>query len=202
MTTERRLEWLSRGWLAPSLVIAASFLVISFLVINVSRAAFSDTTDNTLSSVTAGTVTLTDDDSGTVLFNIGAMVPSDTSTNCIVVTYGGTITNPSAVKMYSGGFTDSGDFGNYLNITIEEGTGGSFGNCTGFTLENTIEPTGTLTAWDTTHTNYATGAGVWDPAASPESKTFRITLELDPATPNAEAGESATALAFTWEVQG
>ncbi len=201
MATAQNMERSKRAWLAPSLAIAASFLLVSFLIVTVSRAAFSDTTDNSLSSVTAGTVTLTDDDSGLVLFNIGAMMPGDTSTNCIVVTYSGTVTNPASVEMYSGGYIDSGDLGTYLNVTIEEGTGGSFGSCGAFVLENTIEPTGTLASWDTTHTNYATGAGVWDPASTPESKTYRITLEFDAAAPNSEMGESVTALAFTWEVQ-
>ena len=35
---------------------------------------------------------------------------------------------------------------------------------------------------------------------SPESKTYKITLTLDPLTPNAEQDESVTSLAFTWEV--
>ena len=68
-------------------------------------------------------------------------------------------------------------------------------------LENTIESAGTLSDFDTTHTNYATGAGVWDPVGTPESKTYRITVEVDAAVPDAEQGESVTAMTFTWEVQ-
>ena len=30
-------------------------------------------------------------------------------------------------------------FADYLNLTIDEGTGGSFGNCTGFTLGNPLK---------------------------------------------------------------
>ncbi|NIP96215.1 MAG: hypothetical protein GWO24_23395, partial [Akkermansiaceae bacterium] len=90
----------------------------------------------------------------------------------------GTVADPAGVKLYSGGFTDSGTLADNLNITIEEGTGGSFGSCIGFSAENTIEPTGTLSAFDTAHTNYTNGAGVWDPSGTPESKTYRITLEL------------------------
>jgi len=129
------------------------------------------------------------------------MEPGESVTDCIVVTYQGSVPDPSTVVVYSGGYTDSGDFDAYLNLTIEEGTGGSFGDCTGFTLENSIESGGTLSDFDTTHTSYATGAGVWDPSGTPESKTYRITVELDAAAPNAEQGESVTALIFTWEVQ-
>jgi predicted ribosomally synthesized peptide with SipW-like signal peptide len=181
-------------------VLLASLLVGS-LVITASRAAFTDTTDNTGNSFTAGDVDLVDDDSGSVMFNVSNMVPADSVTDCIVVTYQGSVVDPSAVKLYSGGYTDSGDFADYLNLTVEEGSGGSFGDCTLFSLENTIESGGTVTAFDTTHTDYASGAGVWDPSGTPQSKTYRITVELDAATPNAEQGESVTALTFTWEVQ-
>lgn len=166
-----------------------------------SRAIFTDTTDNTGNSLGAATVDLVDDDAGSAMFNVTGMLPGDTSTACILVTYQGTAPDPSAVRLYSGGYTDSGDFANYLNLTIEEGTGGNFASCAGFTLVNTIESGGTLTDFNTTHTNYATGAGVWDPSSTPESVTYRITFELDSAAPNSEQGESVTALTFTWEVQ-
>ncbi len=178
-----------------------SFLLVGFLVITGSRAAFTDNTGNTGNSFTAGDVDLVDDDSGSVMFTVTNMEPGDSLTDCILVTYQGTIVDPSAVKLYSGGYIDSGDFADYLNLTVEEGSGGTFGDCTGFSLENAIESGGTVTAFDATHTDYASGAGVWDPSGTPQSKTYRITVELDAATPNAEQGESVSALTFTWEVQ-
>ncbi len=178
-----------------------SLVVVSVLVVTNSMAAFTSSTSNTGNSFTAGTVDLVDDDLSAVMFTVPNMDAGDSFTDCITVTYQGTVANPSGVKTYSGGYTDSGNFDTYLNLTIEEGTGGSFGNCTGFLLENTIESLGTLSDFDTAHTNYATGAGVWDPVATPESKTYRITVALDAAAPDAEQGESVTAMTFTWEVQ-
>ena len=183
------------------LALPVSLAVVSVLVVTNSVAAFTSSTDNTGNSFTAGTVDLVDDDLAAVLFTVTDMEPGTTTTDCIEVTYQGTVANPSAVKIYSGGYTDSGNYDTYLNLTVEEGTGGVFGDCTGFTLENTIESAGTLSDFDTAHTNYATGAGVWDPAATPESKTYRITVALDAAAPDAEQGESVTAMTFTWEVQ-
>ncbi len=197
---DARADSKRRNWVAAAIAMLASFFLVSFLVVGTSRAVFSDTTDNTGNSFNAGTVTLTDDDSGSVLFNV-TMLPGDTVQNCIIVTYSGTTVDPSAVKIYSGGYTDSGNFGDYLDIRIEEGSGGSFGNCGGFLLENTIEPIGALVGWDTTHFNYSNGAGAWDPSTTPDSKTYRITVTLDATTPNAEQGESVTALSFIWEVQ-
>lgn len=180
--------------------LAVSLVVVSVLVVTSSIAAFSDTTDNTGNSFSTGTVVLSDDDVG-AMFTVTNLIPGQSVQDCITVTYSGSVTDPAAVRMYSGGYTDSGDLDTYLDITIDEGTGGSFGNCATFVLENTIEPTGTLAAFDTAHTNYATGAGVWDPASTPESKTYRVTVGLDAAAPDTEQGESITALNFTWEVQ-
>jgi predicted ribosomally synthesized peptide with SipW-like signal peptide len=185
----------------PVLGIVGGVALSGFLVMQGSRAAFTDTTDNTGNSFTAGTVDLVDDDSSTVLFNVSNMAPGDSSTNCIVVTYQGSIANPAAVKLYTGGLTDSSDLANWLDVTIEEGTGGSFGDCSGFVLQNSIESGGDLIAFNTTHTDYASGAGVWDPSGTPESKTYRFTFALDAATPDTEEGASVTALGFTWEVQ-
>ena len=197
---ERRL-W--SGWASFTRVMAlgAAFLLVGVLVVTSSRATFTDTTDDIGNAFTAGDIDLIDDDLGSAMFTITNMEPGDSETDCIVVTYQGSITDPSAVKIYSGGYTDSGDFGDYLNLTIDEGTGGSFGNCTGFVLGNSIESGGTVADFDTTHTNYASGAGVWDPSSTPASMTYRVTVELDSATPTAEEGESVTALTFTWEVQ-
>jgi hypothetical protein len=185
----------------PVLAVACAVLVATFLVLSVSRAAFIGTTSNEGNSLTSGTITLTDDDSGSTMFTVSNMMPGDSEVRCIVVTYSGVDADPSAVELYSGGFTDSGDFASYLNLTVEEGTGGAFGDCSGFTAENTIESGGTLAAFDAAHTDYASGVGVWDPASTPESKTYRFTIELDAGTPDTEQGESVTALIFTWEVQ-
>ena len=184
----------------PLFAVVAGLLVSGFMVMSGSRAAFSDTTDNNGNSLSAGTVNLVDDDSATVMFNVSNMAPGDSSTNCITVTYNGSIADPAAVRLYSAGFTDSSDLANWLNLTIDEGTGGSFGDCSGFTLQNTIESGGDLIAFDTTHTDYASGAGVWDPASTPESKTYRFSFTLDASVPDTEEGASVTALGFTWEV--
>ncbi|MCP3975659.1 MAG: hypothetical protein GY720_14330 [bacterium] len=197
----RRARRQSRAPMFRVMGVTAAMLVVSLAVISSSVAVFNDTTDNTANSFTAGDVDLVDDDSGSTMFTVVDMEPGESVTDCIVVTYQGSVPDPSGVKLYSGGYTDSGDFDTYLNLTIEEGTGGSFGNCGGFSPDNSIESGGTLSDFDTAHTSYATGAGVWDPSATPESKTYRITVELDSAAPNAEQGESVTALTFTWEIQ-
>ncbi len=178
-----------------------SMVAVSVFVVTSSIAVFSDTTASSGNSFTVATIDLVDDDLAGALFSVAGIVPGQSVTDCIQVTYQGSATDPAAVKVYSGGYTDSGDLDTFLNLTIEEGDGGSFGDCTGFTPTNSIESGGTLSDFDTTHTDYATGAGVWDPSGTPESKTYRVTVELDAAAPNSEQGESVTAMTITWEVQ-
>ncbi len=175
--------------------------VVSVLVIRSSTAAFTASTQNTGSAFVAGSVDLVDDDVASALFNVSNMEPGQVVVDCIVVTYQGTGADPSVVRLYSGGYTDSGTLGSFLNLTVEEGTGGSFGNCTGFVTENTILASVALNTFDTTSTDYVTGIGVWDPASTPASKTYRVTIELDPATPNAQQGQSVTGLTLNWETQ-
>lgn len=181
--------------------VLGSLILVSFMVVTGSSAVFNDTTDTSGIAFAAGDIELVDDDLGFVLLNVSDMEPGESVSDCIEVTYQGSIPDPSRVAIYSGGYIDSGDFDTYLNIMIEEGTGGTFGDCSSFVSETTIEPLGTLANFDTTHTDYTNGAGVWDPIGTPESKSYRITLELDSATPNAEQNESVTALTLTWEIQ-
>lgn len=173
----------------------AAFLMVGAVVVISSRSAFSDTTDNPGNSWTAGTVTITDDDGGaTAMFNATAMAPGDTSIECIVVTYSGTLV-PADVVLY--GVSGGTGLDAYLDVIIEEGSGGVFGNCTGFTL-NSTPFTNTLANFSATHTNFGNGITGWSPAANPESKTYRITVTLQDV--NAAQGLNGTAT-FTWEAQ-
>ncbi len=182
-------------------VLIVSLLAVSALVVNSSIAAFSSSTSNSGNSFSTGTVDLVDNDVGAVMFSASNLVPGQSVTNCIVVTYQGTVADPAAVKFYSGGYTDSGTVGSYLTLTVEEGTGGTFGNCTGFTNQATIASGLTFAAFDTANVDYATGLGTWNPSSTPVSKTYRITVQLAPTAPDTQQGKSVTAMTFAWEVQ-
>ena len=189
------------AWVFRLVVASVALLIVSALIVTTSRAAFTTTTDNAGNSFTAGDVVLVDDDLAVSRFTVTDMEPGTTVTSCIVVTYNGSV-DPSLVKLYSGGFTDSGNYGDYLNVTIDEGVGGTFASCAGFVEDDAgAEFANTLTFMDANHTNYGNGFGEWDPSVAGQFKTYQITVELDAATPDAEQNESATALTFTWEVQ-
>ena len=181
------------GWKVG--VLAATVLLTTALILTASFAAFSDTTDNSGNTWSAGTVILNDDDSGSAMFIVSDMAPLATVTECIVVTYSGSVL-PADVNLY--GVSGGTGLDVYLDVTVEEGSGGTFASCAGFTPIGPAIFTGTLTSFAATHTNFATGAGAWNPAANPESRTYRFTVTLQDN--NAAQGLSATAT-FTWEAQ-
>ena len=179
---------------------AASLLLVSLFVLRVSSAAFSATTENTGNSWSTGSVALTDDDGGGVgqaMFNVSSMVPGQTVTKCIVVTYAGDV-DPTGVKLYVSSLTDGG-LAPHLDVTVEEGDGGTYADCTGFSPTNTIVNK-TLTAFNTDHSGFGNGAGVWDPAATGEDKTYRFSVTLGSDTPSGSQGDDAQA-SFQWELQ-
>jgi hypothetical protein len=173
--------------------IAAALLLLTVLTVTRSQAAFSDTTDNTGNSFASGSVVLTDDDTGTAMFTVTAMTPGTPAVECITVTYSGSLT-PADIRMYG---TSSGALAPYLDTTIEVGTGGSFGNCAGFTPSSTIF-NNTLANYSTTHTNWTTGLAAFSAPANPTSRTLRFTVDVQ----DNPAAQTQTASAdFTFEAQ-
>jgi hypothetical protein len=175
-----------------ALAMVASLGFVSVLVMTSSRAAFVDTTDNTSNQFSAGTVALSDDDSGTVLFNVSNLAPTQSRSNCVNVAYTGSLA--ANVHLYGAA---SGSLAQYLDVTIQVGTGGTFDDCTGFSPGSTLY-TGTLQSFAATRTNFANGLAGWNGATNPSNRTYRITVTLQDN--NAAQGLSAAA-DFTWEAQ-
>lgn len=182
-----------RVQLVRATAIATALLSVTILTISRSNAAFSDTTANAGNSFATGTVVITDDDTGSALFTASNMTPGTPVVECITVTYSGDQL-PAPIRLHG---TTTGTLETYLNTTIEIGTGGSFGNCAGFTPTSTLF-NNTLANFAATHTDWASGLATFTAAANPTSRTFRFTVEVqnDPAA----QGDSSTA-DFTFEAQ-
>jgi hypothetical protein len=180
--------------LIRSIAFVAAFALVTFLIVTKTHAAFTATTQNGGNAFSTGTVTLTDDDAGSAMFNATNMKPLDTVVQCITVTYSGSIT-PAAVRLYAGVGGTGADA--YLDLTVEDGTGGSFGSCNGFSASSTLF-SGTLNGFAAAHTNWANGLADWSPATTPSSHTLRFTATLQDN--NAAQNLTATAV-FTWEAQ-
>lgn len=188
MTTSLKIK-LAAAILA---VLAASVFTVRY-----SLAAFSSQTSNPGNQFNAGTVTLTDNDSGLALFDgLSALGPGDSQIGCIEVTYSGSL-DPE-VRVF-GAVTGGTGLEDYLDLTIERGTGtcGAFGN------DATVWSTGAdgdLGVFLANSSDYATGVDTWRPAGGGPDDTvpYRITVTMQ--DDNGAQGLAST-VAFTWEAQ-
>jgi hypothetical protein len=137
---------------------------------------------------------LSDDDSGTAMFSATNMTAGQSVVKCIAVTYSGSVTSGVNVRLYG---TATGTLAPYLDLTVEQGTGGGFSSCTGFS--GTQIYSGTVGAFAATHTNFGTALTGWSPTVTPDSRTYRVTVTVQ----NDNNAQSKTASAdYTWEAQG
>jgi hypothetical protein len=167
-------------------------------------AAFTASTANSGNTLASGSVAITNERTGSVVFTgVGSLIPGNTATTCVKVTYSGTVS--TSVKLYASAYSDTG-LGDDLRLTLEEGDGGTYASCTGFTrtsyLVNDQSFDAVFNASGTaSRRTYATGlGGSWTPAANPTVKTYRFTYALSPATPNSAQGTNV-AVTFTWEAR-
>jgi hypothetical protein len=165
-------------------------------------AAFTLTTQNTNDSYGSGTVTLSDNDAGTVLWDVANQLPTSAAVvRCIRVTYTGSLA--AGVRLYT--TTANSALDPYLNVTVEKGSmpvGTVFPNCTGFVSEATFAPAGTLQAFKTARTGWANGIPAFPGAQTSwntgDSLVYRFTVQMQ----NVFAAQGLTGLVgFTWEAQ-
>ncbi|GAB3654082.1 hypothetical protein GCM10027596_05370 [Nocardioides korecus] len=194
ITTIFRNKRLVAAASVPVAVIASGALVWQS-----SYSAFSATTVNPTNNWTSGTVRLADNDNDTALFNATNLKPGATGAKCIVVSSTGTLA--STVKLYGTSYSTTNGLADVTNLTVEEGSGATDANCTGFTGGTAIY-TGTLKDFGLNKTGFSSGVGTWAPTGTgtPETKSYRVTYTLQSTAPNTAQGGTA-ALGFTWEAQ-
>jgi len=176
-------------------------LVASGLVVSqASYSAYSDKTSNPTSNWGSGTVVLADDDSNTALFSAENLKPGDTGEQCIAVTSSGSL--DSAVKLYATAAATTNALSSEIDLTITQGTGGSFGSCGLFValVTGSAVYSGTLAAFGSSATNYATGVGNWAAASGPQTRTYKISYTLASDAPDSSQDGTAE-VGFTWEAQ-
>lgn len=204
-----------------ALSFALAVLAVSFLVLRATDAAFFSVTSNGTNNVSSATVELTDDDAGSVMFDLSdpdgpggtvdasSLVPGSTITNCIEVTYAGDV--PADVRLYGTDDDATGVLEDFLELTVERGTGGTFGDCAGFTLDTVVFDSttgasaadgdgtdGELSDFLAGHTDFASGADSWDTAADGTVFTYRFTMVLE--DDNSAQNENA-AVTFSWQAE-
>ena len=163
-------------------------------------AAFSSQTDNPGNDVTAGTVTLADNDGGTALYNIPNAKPGSTQTSCIRVNYTGSL--DADVKL----FTPStiSDLGPHVTLKVESGTQAvpSFPSCTGFVAETTLFDA----ALSTFPATYGTGVSdypgiVATKWVNTDAVVYRVTATLAANAPDTAQGDTTGSHILRWEAR-
>jgi hypothetical protein len=167
--------------------------------------SFDQTTRNPGTAVSAGTMTLADNDAGSALLSLAGGKAGDSVTACVVVTYDGS--GSASVVLF--GTTGGTGLDAYLDLKVTRGTISgtpAAGSCTNFTADATnyigqgagLIYSGTLQSWpDTSAAGLvdpnASSAAVWTPG---ESHAYRLQATIQAAS--AAQGKTATQ-AFTWE---
>jgi hypothetical protein len=138
------------------------------------------------SPVTVASIQLARDDGGAALFHTLDLAPGQQRSSCIVIDTSGA--GGSAGLGLHG--TASGPLAAGLQLTVAAGTGGRFGDCTGFRGNQVY--TGTLAAFATRHGS--AGGALQVPISAGTSPSFRFTV-----IPNASATQDQQAVAaFSW----
>ena len=183
-----------------SLVAVPAAIAVSGLVVSqASYSAYSATTVNPTNNWATGTVALADDDTNTAAFTAANLKPGSTGTKCIAVTSSGSLA--STVKLYATNPATTKNLAANINLTISQGTGGSFGSCTGYTKLGADLYTGTLDQLGKSATGFTNGLGDWAPSGkNDETRTYQLTYTVKTDAPDTTQGGTA-ALGLTWEAQ-
>lgn len=141
-----------------------------------------------------GALTLSDDDDGSALFRAGELLPGHPVTACTKIVYTGEVV-PANIKFHA---SSEGALAGYLDVTVEVGTGGSFGECAGFVPTATIYQ-GTLDELASTHSDWASGLATFTAEDSPTTRTVRFIVDVQ--SDDAAQG-TTTSAGFRWATRG
>ena len=162
--------------------------------------AFTSTTTNPGNSFASGTVSIADNDAGAAMYSVSNQKPGDSVTQCIKVTYTGSV--DADVKLYTP--SSVGSLGQYLDVQVRPGTGSpTFPGCTGFTPDAADIYNDTLANFPA---SYATGILDAGPGSNTkwvgsDAVVYRFTVTLRSSAPDAAQGLTSGSHAFTWEAR-
>ena len=142
-----------------------------------SGATFTSTTGNTVSSVTSGTLTMSNSKDNSAIFNLTNMKPGDTLNGNLTITNTGSL--PASFSLTE--LSSSNQFGgSYLTLSITNvSTGASvYSGTFGGLVDGQANTLGTV------------APGV--------ANDYRFTVKLDQSAPNSEQGKTANAV-YQWD---
>lgn len=206
--------------------ITVAVLLASGVVLQRSQSAFKSTTENDKNVLATQSVKLEDNDNGNAMFHIESMMPGQTASRCIQVTYQGDPEAAGEVKMFASFTRKEGEpsgqsnLAQFLDMTVTRGAAES--KCSD---QNPASPSNSIVAgpggesspifggdevktlleFTGEHGNYdlgLVGEDSWIPAAKNEMRPYLITLTLknDDKSIVASQGKKAEPV-FFWEVR-
>ncbi|MDR3082846.1 MAG: hypothetical protein LBV60_18315, partial [Streptomyces sp.] len=192
---------MGRPWLnvlAQVMPVPLGLLLSGALVWSATNADWSGTTSNSGNVWGSGSAGLAND-SRVPMFRIDNMRPGDKGSNCIRIVSNADF--PTALKLYSNSPNWPQNFQSFINLKIEVGSGGSFGDCKGFTARKTAFD-GTLDQFVALHTDFRSGVGPWTlPGKPPNSLSFRFVWKFSRGAPNTAQSVTTNEVTFTWEAR-
>jgi hypothetical protein len=165
-----------------------------FAVWRQSDAAFISTTP-TSSSLSTGTVAISDDDSDSTLINT-SLAAGQSASACIKVDFTGTAT--AGVRLYATVGSGASGLGSQVRLTVMEGTGGSFAGGCGTFVATSTSYTGTFGGFLTAKTDWSTGVSSWSASPTSATRTYRFIWTVLPGTTATYWGTTVSAN-FVWE---
>jgi len=184
---------------------ALTVTVVGSIVAFGTFSAFSSSTENPNNNFAAGSVAISDNDTGTALYDVSEQKPGDFEESCIKVTYTGSL--DSDVKLYLPDSVNS-QIGEYLDLDITKGTGAA-ANCSDFVAAASPGVfSGELGEFASLHSDYASGLAD-SPAGDTkwetnDAVTYKVRVELqdtNSANSGSATGYSTGDHSYVWEAR-
>lgn len=172
---------------ARALAAAISSLAIATLVVTQSVKGLQVEGTAASNQFESGTITLVDDDQGRSLIGLENMAPGRPVSRCIEVTYTGSVL-PVDLTLAAIG---KGDIAPFIDVVVEDGSGGGFDDCVGFESEELIYE-GVLADLERTPLDLGRIRNTG------ESLSFRFTFDL---RDDADAVGRVGSVDFIWEAE-
>ncbi|MCL7380228.1 hypothetical protein [Streptomyces sp. 35G-GA-8] len=192
---------MARPWLnvlAQVVPVPLGLLLSGALVWGATNADWSGTSSNSGNEWTSRSAGLAND-SKVPMFRVGSMLPGDKGSNCINVKSNADF--PTALKLYSNSANWPNNYQSFIDLKIEVGRGGTFGDCDGFVPHRTAFD-GTLDTFVALHTDFRTGVGPWPlTGQAPNSLSFRFAWKYSALAPGGSQGSNTNEVTFTWEAR-
>jgi hypothetical protein len=164
--------------------------------------AFTSQADNPNNRVSAGTVTLADNDGGNAAYDFEGAKPGDFEQSCITVSYSGSLN--ADVKL----FTPStiGDLGPHVNLKVEPGSfttaPPAYPSCSNFAPDGAAIFDAALSTFPTSYaggvSDYPGSTSAWQ---SGNSVVYRVTATLSASAPDTAQGDTTGLHTLRWEAR-